>query len=963
LEIALSHNNMDFDSLSAQYALTKLHPACRMVLGYPLTGNVRSFIALNRSYLPIVQVKYIDLAKVSRFFLVDCQHLERLDSAAQKLLVDSAPTGRSDAGSKLKLSRPLTIFDHHDSDPTGLISHATSDSVIEKVGSATTILVDQIIKATIELSEFDATILAIGIFEDTGCLTYGGTTAKDAQCVSFLIAAGADLSVVREYIRPKMEQEQIALFERLLKNTEILDVYGHRFAISITQEPNYIEGLATITRQLLELNNVDGAFTVAQMRDRVHIVGRCDAKALSVKQVVQEFGGDGHAGAAAAVVKGAQVREVSERLKAVILRLAVHQPIARDLMETPVRTVRPDISMDEAGRIMLRYGVDGLVVAEGEKVVGIVSRRDIDQSTHHRLGHAKVSGFMSKPVITVDEETPLSQIQQTMVAEDIGRLPVMDAQGVLIGLVSRQDVLNSLFGVDYAKDKQLGGEMNDHIGGRKFKSRAAFTLHRKKISLGKQLRELDEYTVWLAEEIGRISADCGMVSYAVGGFVRDLLLKIPNFDLDFVVEGSAIQLAEELVRRHPERFELKAKHERFQTASLIYFTGPPENTSGNASAHPRNAPAEANAPAHPRTTQAEASASAHPENGSAEATAQLNHDNGSGQRPYRNVDLSTARIEIYEKPAALPEVEASKLEHDLMRRDFTVNALAVCLNPELFGLLIDHFNGLQDLELKVIRILHPFSFIEDPTRIVRAARFAGRLGFHLEPKTKDQAKRAIAMGIFDDLGGVRLKEEVRMMLESPLRLKSLNILGELSGTLCYLDTHLEYNDGVRKAIRRAERLLQRYEVEDPWVVYLGALVSEIPIERVSGVVDRLHMANKRKEIVESGLDLHRQMPLELSQLKRSEIYALMHGRHREALAIAAAVAVVGTDLRRAIRTYLEELADTKLDISGEDLIELGHRPGPMIGNALRQVLAAKLDKQVSTRQQQLDLAEQFLTRA
>ena len=414
-----------------------------------------------------------------------------------------------------------------------------------------------------------------------------------------------------------------------------------------------------------------------------------------------------------------------------------------------------------------------------------------------------------------------------------------------------------------------------------------------------------------------------MASYAVGGFVRDLLLKIPNFDLDFVVEGSAIDLAQELVRKHPDRFELKAKHERFQTATLVYFTGPAGKSS---KAKPAN-------------------------NG---------HD--SPARPHRTVDLSTARIEIYEKPAALPEVEASKLEHDLLRRDFTINALAVCLNPESFGLLIDHFSGLEDLELKVIRILHPFSFIEDPTRIVRAARFAGRLGFHLEPKTKEQAKRAIAMGIFDDLGGVRIKEELRLILQSPQRIKSLNILGELSGNLCYFDSQLEYNEGIRSAIRRAERLLERYPVEEPWIVCLGVLISEIPIERVSGVVDRLQLTNKQKDIVESGLDLHRLMPLDLGQLKRSEIYDLMHGRPRESLAIAAAVAVIGTDLRRAIRTYLEELADTKLDISGADLVELGHRPSPILGHALRHVLAARLDKSVCSRQEQLDLAVKFLTR-
>ncbi|MBS1991692.1 MAG: CBS domain-containing protein [Cyanobacteria bacterium SZAS LIN-3] len=900
MEIALSHNNMDFDSLSAQYALTKLYPACRMVLGHPLTGNVRSFVALNRNYLPLVQVKYIDLAKVSRFYLVDCQNIERLDIAAQKLLKSESGKG---------LSRPLTIIDHHEVEPHGLLSLATPDSVVEKVGAATTILVEKIIKTGITLSEFDATVLAIGIFEDTGCLTYSATTAKDARCVAFLIEHGADLSVVREYIRPKMELEQVGLFERLLKNTEILEVHGHRFALAQSDEPKYIEGLATITRQILELNNVDGAFTVAHMRDRVHLVGRCDAKAVSVKQVLQEFGGDGHPGAASAVVKGASLKAVMAKLRETIERYAGYQPLAKDLMVSPVRTVRPDIAMDEAGRIMLRYGLDGLVVADEDKVVGIISRRDIDQSTHHRLGHAKVSGFMSKPVITISQDATLGQIQQTMVSEDIGRLPVMDDSGNLVGLVSRQDVLNSLFGVDYARDKQNTGEIVER----------SFTRRRSKgPSLADPLLQLDADTVWLAREIGRLSNEIGMVSYAVGGFVRDLLLKIPNFDLDFVIEGSAGALADKLVEAHPERFEIVARHDRFQTATLVYYPG---------------------------------------EGGKLE-----NRSGQSNGRPHRDVDLSTARIEIYEKPAALPEVEPSKLEHDLLRRDFTINALALCLNPERFGELVDHFEGVQDLELKNIRILHPFSFIEDPTRIVRAARFAGRLNFHLEPKTREQARRAISMGIFEDLGGVRIREELRMILESPTRIRSLNILADLSPRLCYIDAQLDYNLGITRALRRSERLLQRYPVDEPWIVHLGALLSELPIDRVSGVLDRLQLTNKQKEIIESGLDLHRQMPLELRQLKRSEIYDLMHGRPRESLAIAAAIAAIGTDLRRAIKTFLEELADTKLDISGGDLIKLGHSQGPMLGQALRQVMAARLDRRISSRQEQLELAAKYLSR-
>jgi tRNA nucleotidyltransferase (CCA-adding enzyme) len=900
MELVFAHNNMDFDSLSAQFALTKLYPTCKMVLGYPLTGNLRSFISLNRGYLPIVEIKYVDLSKVTRFFLVDCQHFERLDSGVRKLMAEGADS-KTDTD-LIQLSRPLTIFDHHEQDKNSLISLATEDSQVEVVGAATTILVEKIRKKKIALTQFDATVLAIGIFEDTGCLTYAGTTSRDAECVAFLIQLGADLSVVREYIRPKIEQEQVALLEELLRAAQVINVQGHKFVVATAHVPNYVEELASLTRQLLDLEAVDGAFTVVHMKDRVHIVGRADPRIMSVKPVVQAFGGDGHPGAGSAVVKGGNVREIAERIKTILQEQTPPQPVARDLMVSPVRTIKSSVSMDEAGRMMLRYGLDGLLVAEGEEVVGVVSRRDIDQSSHHKLGHAKVSGFMSKPVICVSEDTPLSKIQELMVAEDIGRLPVLDQDKKLIGLVSRRDVLNSLFGAQYARQEDVAAQRGSSVGAEAL-SGSLSKSDPAGASLADKLAQVDSDTAWLCRTIGETAQELGMSAYAVGGFVRDLLLNVPNFDLDYVIEGSAQKLAHRLLELYPNKLEMAATHDRFQTATLVY-------RSENA--------------------------------------------------VEREVDLSTARTEFYEFPAALPEVEASKLEQDLLRRDFTINALAVCVNPNRFGNLTDHFNGLQDLERKIVRILHPFSFIEDPTRMVRAARFAGRLGFHLDAKTKEQARRASQMGIFDDLGGVRIKAELKMILESPHRLRALNLLAEQSGNLCYLDSRLEYGDGVRKTIRRAERLLGRYSVDEPWVVYLGALLSELPPERVSGVLERLMLTNHQKEVIESGLELHRFMPSSIGEMKRSELYDMMHGRAREALAIAAAAGEVGTDLRRSIKLYLEELADTKLDITGADLIASGFKPGPKIGEALKHVMAERLDGQVSGREQELQVALSYI---
>jgi tRNA nucleotidyltransferase (CCA-adding enzyme) len=895
LEVVFTHNNMDFDSLAAAFGVTKLYPAAKIALGYPLYGNVRRFIALYRSHLPIVQIKYVDLKKVTRMFVVDCQHPERLEDSARKLL--SGQYGEC----------PVTVFDHHPSDMGGLSDCADSDSQIEAVGSSTTLLVERIEKENVGLSPFEATLLATGIYEDTGSLIFGGTTERDARAVAFLLKCGADLHAVADHIRPKLGEDLIVLLEELLENSRRLEINGSRVVLSYSSANRYIDGLATLTKRIVEIESADAAICAVFMRDRVHIVGRSDSRALDMRNIVRAFGGDGHPGAASAVAKGTDLATVLNRVEELVKEFVRPEVKASEIMASPVRTVLPTVSMDEASRIMIRYGVDGLLVAENDKVEGVVSRRDIDQATHHKLGHAPVVGFMSRPVISIAPDTPLSKIQEIIISEDIGRLAVLDESGKLIGLVSRHDVLEKLFGA-YPSGIEYGVEGNS------FKGPSWDHVHSQVSGSGienatERLKAIGDEPLMICRMIGETAAKLKMVAYAVGGSVRDLILGIQNLDLDFVVEGSAIELGTQLEQDFPGQFEVKANHERFHTCKL-YFHGAEK----------------------------------------------------------REVDLSTARIEFYDYPAALPTVEPSKLEQDLLRRDFTINTLAVCLNPNAFGELVDLFGGLQDIHEKVIRILHPFSFIEDPTRLVRAARFAARLDFTIGAKTFDQAKRAVAMGIFDDLGGVRMKNELRAILDSAHRLKALDLLASVGARLCYLDSHLEYTSRLRKCIRWAERLLNRYPVKEKWVVYLGVLLSSLPSERVLPVLERLHLSNLQRDIVIKGLEIPSKYPdlfkpidraLLQGAFKRSEIYDALSGKPEESLAIAASIAVPGAPMRRLIKTYLGELGSTRLEVTASDLLALGAKQGPKIGQILRQLFEAKLDGQVPDKDAELELAKKL----
>jgi tRNA nucleotidyltransferase (CCA-adding enzyme) len=780
------------------------------------------------------------------------------------------------------------------------------------VGSSTTLLVERIEKEKISLNAFEATLLATGIYEDTGSLIFGGTTDRDARAVAFLLKCGADVHAVADHIRPKLGEEMIVLLEDLLDKSKRIEINGSRVVLSHASTDRYIDGLANLTRKIVEIESADAAVCAVFMKDRVHIVGRSDSRALDLRNIVRPFGGDGHPGAASAVAKGIDLETVLSRIEHLVREFVHPEVKAAEIMTTPVRTVLPGVSMDEASRIMIRYGLDGLLVAENDKVEGVISRRDIDQATHHKLGHAPVVGFMSRPVISIAPDTPLGEIQAIMVSQDIGRLAVMDERGKLVGLVSRNDVLEKLFGRELSGTEYGVGERGfrgpswDHV----HSQARVDSLHDVSIhDATERLKSLGEESFSICRMIGETAEKLDMVAYAVGGSVRDLILGIKNLDLDFVVEGSAIELGSRLQKEFPGLFEVKTNHERFHTCKL-YFHGTEK----------------------------------------------------------REVDLSTARIEFYDYPAALPTVEPSKLEQDLLRRDFTINTLAVCLNPGAFGELVDLFGGLQDLQEKVIRILHPFSFIEDPTRLVRAARFAARLDFTIGEKTFEQAKRAVAMGIFDDLGGARMKNELRAILGSPHRLKALNLLASVGARLCYLDSHLEYTSRLRKCIRWAERLLHRYPVKEEWVVYLGVLLSSLPTERVLPVLERLHLSNLQKEIVTRGLEISSKYPdlfkpverrlLEAS-FKRSEIYEALSGKPDEALAIAASIAVPGAPMRRLIKTYLGELESIRLEVTASDLLALGARQGPKIGQILRLLFEAKLDGRVPDRDAELELARKL----
>jgi tRNA nucleotidyltransferase (CCA-adding enzyme) len=405
----------------------------------------------------------------------------------------------------------------------------------------------------------------------------------------------------------------------------------------------------------------------------------------------------------------------------------------------------------------------------------------------------------------------------------------------------------------------------------------------------------------LLMEFGKVGDELGYSVYAVGGFVRDLLLKVENFDVDIVVDGDGIRLAEAFEKKYRCRIRT---HKKFGTAIILL----PEGSK---------------------------------------------------------VDVATARWEFYDSPAALPTVERASIKTDLYRRDFTINTLAIQLNPKSFGELIDFFGGVKDIKEKVIRVLHNLSFVEDPTRVFRAIRFEQRFGFQIGKHTQNLMKNAVKVGFLERLSGGRVLSEIILILqeEDPLpalkRMRDFTLFHFLHPALKFDEYGEVLFEQIRHVISWFDLLFleQRYE---RWLIYFYGLIDSLKEEEREALCQKLAMNEKLRKKVLEGKNQADQTLLQIlswiqadRQPKPSEIYDVLDPLSTESkLFMMAKTTQVAT--RRYISTYFTQLKDTKPLLGGKDLIQMGMKSGPLIKRTLAGLLKARLDKQVITRQDEME---------
>ncbi len=572
--------------------------------------------------------------------------------------------------------------------------------------------------------------------------------------------------------------------------------------------------------------------------------------------------------------------------------------ITKSCMSSPVRTVSQTATLGTAQQILLRYGHTGLcVIDSANQLVGILSRRDVDVALRHGLEKSPVFTCMSAPVKTISPDTTLLEMQSMMATYDIGCLPVM-LKGSLIGIVTRSDLLREL--------QRLQPPTNLSPTNLPLPARDR---------LYQQLAQRSG-AVWPAiKQISEAAEENGWTLYVVGGAVRDLLLSelgsvYPLTDIDLVVDGATpgagVALAKAVQSSYP--YVGLQLYGEFQTAAL---TWPVETASKE------------------------------------------------NRLPFV-IDIATARTEFYPYPAANPEVESSTIHQDLYRRDFTINAMAIRLSAgpsgERAGELLDFFGGWQDLQQGQIRVIHPNSFVEDPTRIFRAVRFATRLGFGLEAQTQKLVRYATGSGLYAQMQDSekkvpalqsRLKMELKYLFDLERWEQALSQLDDLDALTC-LHPGMKLTPTRWQQMRRLARWQSKFAVDHPrWLLLLMLLLAQLAPDVSDRIATRLNLDSQTQSQLQR---IHQWKPLLVSQLPKaqqpSEIYDRLH-RHGlvELLLIAS---LHPYTLGPQIWHYIIQLAQMPPLINGDTLKRLGYRPGPRFRDILTAVHRLSLDGKLNS---------------
>ncbi len=825
MQVVLLQEGADLDELSSAYGITLIYQNFKIVLPNSLESKVLKTINLFKEKFKDKVIKKADLniSEVSEVIITDYQEI---------------PFNLSE-------NVKVTIYDHHPKKYQRIPKKAKVH--FYKTGSITTAIVEKIRKKKISLDNLDSTILALGIYEDTGGFKYKGTTVRDLNAFRFLVKKGIDLELFYKIIQDKLGEEELDILKDINQNAEILPHSKYKIYISITSK-RVKNDIAGLLKYIKSFEDADAFFVILNKRNKKTIIGRSINDNIDVNKVLGYFEGGGHKYAASATVVGVSYEEIKDTIRLILQD--------EELLSNLIRNDVPIILQNTKFKDLDKKYKYFIVVDNQGKYLGVLKGRYIHLALKHGFEKADISIFLEDWKTLNYSDLRHINIR-TLIEEDYEIFPVLD-KGFYLGYIHKRDILTQIF-----KDTEKT-------------SIATLKSSPKIYNVFKKLESFfPKFLIEKLKEIGVIAEKLGYRAFIIGGVVRDIVLNKKNLDIDIIVEGDAPDLIKEFVKKYNYPYHI---YKEFMTGNVVI-----ENSI--------------------------------------------------------KLDFSTARKEEYESPGAYPKVEKATLFEDLYRRDFTINTLAIEITQSNYGKLIDYFNSLVDIKEKRIRILHSFSFIEDPIRILRALRFAGRLDFKLEKNTEKLLIYCVEKNLIDFAPKGRINLELNLTFNEE---KVLNIL-KLYDKYKVLNkifpfTHI---DGEK------ERLLQK--LADTLILlnqlkpydypkntnYIYILLSHLPTEIIYQTLKK-YLFEKESKFLENFIEDYKR----LKETKdKFETYKILKS--------------IKDDYLPSILTLLEEkqyniiIEIFKFEksplITGNDLISLGLKPSKLFKTIIEDTLEKQLN--------------------
>ena len=854
--VILGHAGADFDCVASMAGLSRLYAGAVPVLPGSLEPNVEEFLRLYEGRFRFVRMPAPTLLKedIGTVILADTIVASRLGEYKEVL---SLPGVR------------LVAYDHHEPNSASL-AHI-DEGHIRKCGATTSLVTAALREQLVPVNPDEATLLALGIYEDTGSLLFPETTAFDVEQAAYLLKAGASLSMVARYGTTYLAPEQQTALENALNSAQVRTVAGAQIVFAIVHAERNVGNLSVIVHRLAQIIKAEALFLIYQTPQALYVLGRSD-RLLNVAELLAPLGGAGRIHAAASILRDGTSAETAQEhiVSAIAARHTQWRQVVRDIMTPHPATVSQDRSAEEALHMMVNLGFSVLPVERDGRIVGVVSKKALEKTSLTRLRQKPVHYFLNTRMPAVAITATVEELIQAFGTYNTGLLLVMD-QDCLLGVVSRSDILRYLNSTAHPQSvvgtpgvRVIACSDLDRLGG----SNTSAALAR----------------------IGQIGDAEENRAYLVGGSVRDVLLDRPPNDFDIVTEKDVSGVAAAVAKS-------------FDTNVISYGRF-------------------------------------------------MTHKIRIQEREY---DFAAARLEYYDFPGSLPTVAPASLMKDLLRRDFTVNTLAMSLSESDFGTVVDATGGLRDLETRTIRMTYPDSFIEDPARILRAVSVQTRLGFGLEDDTRKKAREALDLGLLNVRRNKRAQDEFKELLlgsRSVACIKALCLFGcGLIGLPLVPPRATKFR--LLSALQESPHATRGELDTPPWVAPLLVWLGNIPSGELQEILKDFGLNDRQASACRSWQ--HRERTLrhlfEQGTCKVSTAAEALGGIPLPVLSILEArlAGLETTGPRDLLMTVLSRMDEPPL-VSGKDVVSLGIPEGRQVGLLLDQVRRLQLDGTIGSRE-------------